>query len=257
MRIQISGLILDARRGGRLLLGASAFAACLVVISASAQTIKGAVLAKNEPHHHLAYEDAELRVLRVSVPAKDTTLLHEHGPDYFWVALGASEVVNARLGQPDAAIKSMDLSIHYTMGKFAHVARNPGSAQFNNITVELLALHSNVKNRCEEAVAKATMDCPTSKKATPRPAAYPAFDTDQMQVELVTVAPGAILKGRAGGPKGSWLITLDTTVTKDLMHIVAPATKWVGGTMHAPAGVIWQVHSASTEPIKLISVRAK
>src|SRR4051794_14729145 len=102
-----------------------ALALVILASAAEAQSIPGAVLAKGEPHHHLVYEDATLRVLRVRVPAHDTTLLHEHDPDYFWIALGSSEVVNAKLGAPDATIKSADLSIHYTRGKFAHVARNP------------------------------------------------------------------------------------------------------------------------------------
>src|SRR5262245_14981999 len=87
---------------------------------ARAQTIKGAVLAKNEPHHHLAYEDDVLRVLRVHVAPHDTTLLHEHDADYIWIAIGASTIVNAKLGAPDATISSKDLTIHYTPGKFAH-----------------------------------------------------------------------------------------------------------------------------------------
>src|SRR3954468_20089563 len=114
-----------------------------------AQSIRGAVLAKAEPHHHVAYEDASIRVLRVHVPSHDTTLLHEHDPDYFWIALGVSTVVNARLGAPDAKIVSSDLSIHYTPGNFAHVARNPGDAPFDNITVELLGSQTNVRNVCE------------------------------------------------------------------------------------------------------------
>src|SRR6476660_2403896 len=92
-------------------------------VPAIAQSIPGAVLAKNEPHHHLAYQDDVLRVLRVRVAPHDTTLLHEHDPDYFWIALGASTVTNAKLGSPDATISSTDLSMHYTPGKFAHVAR--------------------------------------------------------------------------------------------------------------------------------------
>jgi len=58
---------------------------CLLLVAtttARAQSIPGAVLARNEPHHHLAYQDSTLRVLRVRVPAHDTTLLHEHDPDY-------------------------------------------------------------------------------------------------------------------------------------------------------------------------------
>src|SRR5262245_28874635 len=121
-------------------------------VTVQAQTIPGAVLAKDEPHHHLAYEDASIRVLRVRVPAHDTTLLHEHDPDYFWVALGNSRVINARVGSPDATIASTDLSIHYTVGPFAHVARNPGAVPFDNITVELLEPQKNVRNICEESV---------------------------------------------------------------------------------------------------------
>jgi hypothetical protein len=60
-----------------------------------AQTIPGAVLAIREPHHHLVYEDSSLRVLRVRVPARDTTLLHEHDPDYFWISLGVSTLIYA------------------------------------------------------------------------------------------------------------------------------------------------------------------
>src|SRR5215467_2423641 len=127
--------------------------ALLLSASAAAQSIPGAVLAKREPHHHLVYEDSTLRVLRVRVPAHDTTLLHEHDPDYFWIALGASTVVNAKLGSPDATITSPDLSMHYTPGHFAHVARNPGTSPFDNITVELLEPQANVRNLCEAVVA--------------------------------------------------------------------------------------------------------
>src|SRR3954454_6336708 len=107
------------KRGGiRVVVAAAVLSGSPLV----AQSIPGAVLAKQEPHHHLAYEDSTLRVLRVRVPPHDTTLLHEHDPDYFWVALGASTVINAKLGSPDATITSGDLSIHYTVGPFAHVA---------------------------------------------------------------------------------------------------------------------------------------
>src|SRR5439155_806630 len=80
------------------------------------------------------------------VPAHDTTLLHEHDPDYFWIALGKSTVINAKPGLPDATITSADLSVHYTPGKFAHVARNPGDTPFDNITVELLEPQRSVRN---------------------------------------------------------------------------------------------------------------
>src|SRR5512146_1374189 len=118
--------------------------------AAVAQSMPGAVLAKREPHHHLAFEDATIRVLRVRVPPHDSTLLHEHDADYFWIALGASEFVNARLGAPDAMARSADLAVHYAPGKFAHVARNPGASPFDNLTVELLGAQTGVRNLCAQ-----------------------------------------------------------------------------------------------------------
>src|SRR3954471_24808549 len=147
--------------------------------SVGAQSIRGAVLAQKEPHHHLTYEDSTLRVLRVRVPAHDTTLLHEHDPDYFWIALGPSEVVNAKLGAPDATIKSADRSIHYTPGHFAHVARNPGGAPFDNITIELLRPQTNVHNLCEPALANAKLACGDSAEFT-GVSSHPAFATNQL-----------------------------------------------------------------------------
>ena len=117
------------------------------------------MLAQREPHHHLVYEDSTIRVLRVRVPAHDTTLLHEHDPDYFWVALGPSTLVNVRAGVPDATVTSPDLAVHYSFGKFAHIARNPGAAPFDNITVELLEPQTGVHNLCEPAVADKPLDC--------------------------------------------------------------------------------------------------
>src|SRR5215467_3914373 len=123
--------------------------ALLLSASAAAQSVPGAVLAKREPHHHLVYEDSTIRVLRVRVPPHDTTLLHEHDPDYFWISLGPSTLINVRPGTPDASVSSADLAFHYAVGPFAHIARNPGSAPFDNITVELLEPQTHVHNLCE------------------------------------------------------------------------------------------------------------
>src|SRR4051812_14149493 len=157
--------------------------------SVGAQSIRGAVLAQREPHHHLTYEDSTLRVLRVRVPAHDTTLLHEHDPDYFWIALGPSEVVNARLGAPDAVITSADLSIHYSVGPFAHVARNPGDRAFDNITVELLQRQRGVRNLCEAAVGDQPLDC-RPPGAPVGVSEQPAFASDRVRVSLATIAAG-------------------------------------------------------------------
>lgn len=227
----------------------------LGAVTLRAQTIPGAVLAKNEPHHHLVYEDAQLRVLRVRVPAHDTTLLHEHDPDYFWVALGNSNVVNARLGSPDATITSKDLSIHYSFGPFAHVARNPADLPFDNITVELLEPQKDVRNICEESVAGKPLDC----SASPERALFfesatdlPSFATDRIRVSLVTLAPGGTLRPTARARR-AWVIALDTADAGASLAIVGGGA-WRGGTFRAPSADAWAIANRARSPKRVVTV---
>jgi len=227
----------------------------LVGPSAGAQSIPGAVLAKNEPHHHLVYEDSTLRVLRVRVPAHDTTLLHEHDPDYFWIALGASTFVNAKLGAPDATVTSRDLGVHYTSGKFAHVARNPGNAPFDNITVELLRPQTNVRNLCEAAIADKPIDCATAVKSELAGATeHPAFATSQVRVSLVTLAAGATIRPESTEGE-TWLIALDSADAGRGL-VIKGTGRWIGGTFRAPRGNGWSVTNSGRAPIRAIAVIA-
>jgi hypothetical protein len=232
---------------------AQAVALLVIATGTSAQSIPGAVLAKREPHHHPVYEDSTLRVLRVRVPAHDTTLLHEHGPDYFWIALGASTVVNAKLGAPDATITSRDLSVHYTPGKFAHVARNPGTQPFDNITVELLEPQTDIRNLCEAALADKALDCaPVPAKGSFTGATeHPAFATARLRVGLLTLAPGGTLRSASGG-RGAWIIALDSADAG--RRLVAEGAAWVGGTLRAPSKGPWSVTNRGPSPIRVIGV---
>jgi hypothetical protein len=216
-----------------------------------AQSIPSAVLAKAEPHHHLVYEDSTLRVLRVHVPPHDTTLLHEHDPDYFWIALGASEVVNARLGAPDATIKSEDLSIHYTPGHFAHVARNPGETPFDNITVELLQPQTNQRDACLAVIGSGGMTCWGGR---PRAGVTErlAFQTDQLFVGLATIPPGAVMQATAESAR-VWLIALDTTDVGSSLVIDGPGA-WRGGVFKQTAPGVWKVRNRGTSSIRVLTV---
>lgn len=223
--------------------------------TAGAQSIPGAVLAKREPHHHLAFEDATIRVLRVRVAPHDTTLLHEHDPDYFWVALGASTVVNAKPGIADATITSADRSIHYTPGKFAHVARNPGDAPFDNITVELLEPQTNVRNLCEHALGDKPLDCATTGRNSEflfGGTEHQAFATDQIKVSLVTIESGQSLRSSALA-RPAWVIALDTA---SAVHDLATTgvSRWVGGTFRSGAGQKWTITNRGRTPIHVVTV---
>jgi hypothetical protein len=231
--------------------------AFLIALAAAAplgaQSIPGAVLAQREPHHHATFTDSVIRVLRVRVPAHDSTLLHEHDPDYFWIALGASDVVNVRHGMPDAVIKSADMSVHYTPGHFAHVARNPGAVPFDNITVELLRPQSNVRNLCEPAMGGKPLDCrgpAGTAESFSGAAEHPAFTTDQLRVSVVTLGGGATMRSR--GAARTWLIALDTADTKSALAIQGHGA-WTGGVYRANDGKI-AIHNTSARAVRMLAV---
>jgi hypothetical protein len=243
--------------GHRLVALVFPFAAALAApCPARSQSIAGAVPAQREPHHHLVYEDSTLRVLRVRVPPHDTTLLHEHDPDYFWISLGPSTLVNVRAGLPDATVTSRDLAVHYSVGNFAHIARNPGARPFDNITVELLEPQTGLRNLCEAAVADKPLDCHESPTG-PKPrfsgaTEHPALASDQLTVSLEEILPGATMRPPAAS-KTTWVIALDSTDTRQKLE-VSGGPRWVGGTFRAANGQRWALRNGSDGEIRVITV---
>ncbi|HEY6219217.1 MAG TPA: hypothetical protein VIV65_04105 [Gemmatimonadaceae bacterium] len=225
--------------------------ALTVASAAAAQTIPGAVMARNEPHHHVAYQDKDIRVLRVQIPAHDTTLLHEHGPDYFWIAIGASEIVNAKVGAADAVVKSADGDVHYSPGDFAHIARNNAATPFNNISVELLKEQTHVHNLCEPALANSPLDC-RSEPEVRGASDHPAFATDQLEVGVITIPPGSVM--RPGSDlANAWMIAIDTIdVGRTLM--LEGTGRWTGGVFRSTGGTDWRLRNRGTATVRLLAI---
>lgn len=228
----------------------------------SAAQIPGAVPATREPHHHLAYEDSSIVVLRVEVPAHDSTLLHEHAADYFWIGLGRATIVNARLGSAPVSLMSEDRAVHYARGGFAHVALTQGPAPFRNITVELRGPQGVVRNRCEAAVADAPLDCPGARRTESGILEHPAFVTERLGVDLVTFAPGAELRG-APHARGTWVITLDPSeerllqVKRGARGTSPPGRGWRGGTWRAPDDEAWSLVNVSGRTVSALVIAAR
>lgn len=80
------------------------YAGLLALAWAGVAEAQLAVPATGEPHHHVSYADSLVPVLRVEVAPHEKTLLHEHTVDYFWIAVGASDIVNAIPGQPEVKL---------------------------------------------------------------------------------------------------------------------------------------------------------
>jgi hypothetical protein len=189
-------------------------AALLWFAVAAAAGAQPAVALTNEPHHHLGYSDSLLRVFRVEVPPRTNTFLHEHAVDYFWIAVGASEFINAVAGKPDAKVTAADASIHFTRGGFAHVARNEGGAPFFNVTLELLRAQTNPRNLCEQVIPAGPLDCPRAMARAgdeySGAALRPSFETNELRVTLLTLESGGTLQ-IAPQTDPPLLVTVDDT----------------------------------------------
>jgi quercetin dioxygenase-like cupin family protein len=92
----------------------------------------------SEPGHHLALENAYVRVFKVEVPPHASTLVHWHRHDYMFVTLGASNVENDVKDKPPVTLKLQDGETHFSPGPFAHSAKNLADTPFRNVTIELL-----------------------------------------------------------------------------------------------------------------------
>jgi quercetin dioxygenase-like cupin family protein len=91
-----------------------------------------------EPSHHIALENEMLRVFKVEVAPKGSTLMHRHRHDYFSVALGDSHISNEVEGKQPSDVKLNDGDTRFTAGNFAHIARDLADTPFRNVTIELL-----------------------------------------------------------------------------------------------------------------------
>ncbi len=126
-----------------------------------------AVPIPKEPHHHLVLENDYVRVFRVSVPAHESTLLHQHDVPYLYVSLGPADVINAVQDKPEVHLVMADGQLGYSSGHFAHIARNLSDAPFNNVTIELLRPQGEPRNLCEKVVDGPVLKCPTENKNWP------------------------------------------------------------------------------------------
>ncbi len=118
----------------RIVLVFSFITASLFALPAAAPEVE----ITSEPHHHLALENPYVRVFKVEVAPHQTTLMHRHRHDYWFVTLGASQVENDVEGKPPVLLKLPDGETHFLPGGFAHIAKNLSDETFRNVTIEFL-----------------------------------------------------------------------------------------------------------------------
>lgn len=242
-------------------------AATLLFLScgiAAAATAQKAVPVTSEPHHHLVFTGDKIRVFRVEVPAHSSTLIHEHVVDYFWIAVGASDYVNAAVGKPEAAVSAADGSVHYTKGGFAHAARIDGARPFRNVTLELPQAQTNVHNLCEAVLADQPLDCePATKRAAELFSGgivRPEFETDQVRVTLLTLASNEAIDF-AKHKRAPMLVAVDDAVGD--VHTTCPvADKPKEFAMQARSGNTYRLtgtakctmHNATKSAVRFLAI---
>jgi quercetin dioxygenase-like cupin family protein len=92
----------------------------------------------SEPSHHLVLENEHVRVFKVEVAPRTSTLMHRHRHDYLFVTLGDSHVSNEAAGKAPVELKLADGETRFVPGNFAHIARNLSDQPFRNVTIELV-----------------------------------------------------------------------------------------------------------------------
>jgi beta-alanine degradation protein BauB len=92
----------------------------------------------SEPSHRKIIDNEYVRVFKVEVAPHAETLMHRHRHDYFFVTLGDTRVENDVAGKEPATPNLKDGETRFTLGGFAHIAKNLGSPPFRNVTIEIV-----------------------------------------------------------------------------------------------------------------------
>jgi len=191
-----------------------------------------AVPVGKEPRHRLVFENEYVRVFRVSIPAHDATLLHQHDLPYVYVSIGPADFINAVAGKPEAHVVMTDGQVGYSRGGFAHIARTDAGIPFENLTIELLKPQGDPKNICAQVLfGVPEADCPKSGTALGGAHKKPLFETGNTFVDLVALGPSLNLLSIVP-PQGSLIVFLGDTQIRT-GSIDAPVEKVMKGD------VIW------------------
>ena len=101
-----------------------------------------AVAASDEPHHHVIYDDTDLRIMRVMIPPGTATGWHKHAHDFVVTVLRGSQTRTETEGEAEAAIGEMvtDAVTFGAYGEKAIVHRIANTSTWLNhqLTFEIL-----------------------------------------------------------------------------------------------------------------------
>src|SRR5260370_30763987 len=222
----------------RLILVAILFSSCA---QGQAPATPTAVPIPKEPHHHLVLENDYVRVFRVSLPAHDATLVHQHDVPYLYISLGPADVINAVQGRPEARIVMADGQVGYSSGHFAHIARTDAGSSFDNVTIELLHPQGTPRNRCAKIVDGPINNCPDEEQTRDGIASralnmpIPVLETNEILLTSGSVGAKAGYI-QSGSQPAQLLIALDSSGVRVEVRGQLSRAVHCGETLWLPAG---------------------
>jgi hypothetical protein len=165
------------------LVAAAFFASALNVQTPEVQRT---VSITNEPHYRLIFDNAYVRVFRMSLAGHDATLLHQHDRPYVYVPLGPADFVDAVASKPDVHVIRSDGQVTYSQGGFSHRIRTDAGSPLDIITIELLKPQSEPQNICADILPGPSIyHCPTTTAdKINRISSLALFKTDKTDVSL-------------------------------------------------------------------------
>jgi hypothetical protein len=145
----------------------------LIAVSCMAQQ---AVPAAREPHHHVIYEDARVRILDVRIEPRGTTLLHRHDTDYVGVTLDEASP-----------------GIRFSAGGMTQVELSENDREFREVIIELLQPQTGPRNVCGEILLGQYLHCHDPGSEWLGANLQMQFETDQTRFGILQIAPNAKL----------------------------------------------------------------
>lgn len=190
-----------------------------------------AVPISQEHHHHLALENAYVRVYEVEVAAHEATLMHQHDRDYVYLVLGDADVTNQLQGKSPVKMQLADTTVNFSKGPFAHIAGNGGDRPFRNVTIELLKPQGEVKSYFPSLNAALASAKPSSGPDGAREAVI--LETNALRLLAVEISGKGVWQP-AGGVKR---LLLNLYMLNDIIQSgIWPSTAKVG---ELPYGFTW------------------
>jgi hypothetical protein len=143
-----------------------------------------------EPHHHLALHNDEVKVFAVQVSPGDSIVLHRHDQDTIAIAIGEQKVTVGIPGKPDSHQVNADAQVRLQRSGYVHSTHVDGNTPYHTVAVELMRPQTNFHNLCVAVLPSEPLNClPTPVRTAPLYTTQPLLKSDQTQARLVSLLP--------------------------------------------------------------------